>query len=298
MDMQISRFQFESLSPERSSTAFSPLSFSTEEKTSEPEKKASSASPSSSDEATTTAESPAPAPAPTFSEEQLEAAKKSAYDEGFEAGKKQAAEAFDSDSHKIQEETLQVVNIIRRQIPQFDAKQKELLESQKQELGKLVLHCSGRISLEALRQNPIIDIESMIQECLENLLGKSQVVVTAHPKLLTRLNEIFGKEIKLKGDTDLGPGDCLVSWESGQAERRIDDIWHEIETVIDRYFSGKTMNETTADEFEEFATTSEISATEGDKESDASFDDESFEYTSEDETPPQITTNTNTNTGS
>jgi hypothetical protein len=62
------------------------------------------------------------------------------------------------------------------------------------------------------------------------------VHASVHPRLVNALTERFGKQVRIKPDPAMTPGDCTLRWESGEAVRRIDDIWSDIEHVIDRYF--------------------------------------------------------------
>jgi flagellar assembly protein FliH len=43
-------------------------------------------------------------------------------------------------------------------------------------------------------------------------------------------------QIMVIADDRLASGDCLIEWRAGGVERRIDDIWREIEMVVDRTF--------------------------------------------------------------
>lgn len=182
-------------------------------------------------------EEPAAPPPPTFSEEELYAAKQAAYDEGFAAGKAEGKREVDHEAELLRQQTNGILEAINARLPQMEEQQQEFLARRQPELGSLVLSCAGRIALEALRKEPVADIEIMIAECLETLMGKQEILVSVHPKLQTPLTDLFGRKIKIDANSDMSPGDCRITWNSGESTREIDRIWSDIETVIERHFS-------------------------------------------------------------
>ncbi len=181
-------------------------------------------------------------PPPTYSEEELETAKQQAFDKGFAAGKAEGKREIDHEEQILREQTNMILQSINEQLPILLNQQQEFIAQKQPEIGSLVLNCAGRIALEALRKDPISDIESMITECLSKLMGKQEITASVHPKLQTALVEIFGRKITINADPTLSPGDCKLSWGSGESVREIDRIWSEIEAIIDRYFSIEANN--------------------------------------------------------
>lgn len=178
-----------------------------------------------------------PPPPPSFSEAELESAKLAAYEEGFMAGKAEGRREIDHEAFELQHETNQVFGVIKQHLDSLSQQHQQYLISKQADLGRLVLGCAERLAVEALRKEPLADIEAMVRDCLGLMMGKPEVTVQVHPKLHQPLAGKFGTQIKIISNPDMNPVDCHISWSYGDATREIDTIWHNIEETIDRYFA-------------------------------------------------------------
>lgn len=213
--MRIAHFAFESLLPEQG--GFGSAAFS--------------------DSASPAVVEVLPPPPPSFSEAELEAAKAAAYEEGFMAGKAEGKREIDHESMQLQQESKQVFDIIHHHLESLAQQHQQYLISKQADLGRLVLGCAERLAVEALRKEPLADIEAMVRDCLGLMMGKPEVLVQVHPKLQRPLAEKFAGQVKVVSNPDMNPIDCHISWSYGDATREIDKIWGQIEETIDRYFA-------------------------------------------------------------
>lgn len=177
-----------------------------------------------------------PAP-PTFSEEELDAAKRAAYEEGYMAGKAEALRESERDAAQLQQEISAATAQVTAHLESLSQQHQQYIIAKQSELGRLVLGCAERLAVEALRKEPLADIQAMVNDCLGLMLGKPEVVVQVNPKLQSSLAKQFGNRVKVEGVPDMNPVDCRISWSYGEASREIDNIWHQIEETIDRYFA-------------------------------------------------------------
>jgi flagellar assembly protein FliH len=180
---------------------------------------------------------PPPPPPPSFNEAELEAAKQAAYEEGFMAGKLEGRREVDHESMEVQQNMNQVCTTISHHIDNLTQQHQQYLISKQADLGRLVLGCSERLAVEALRKEPLADIEAMVRDCLGLMMGKPEVTVKVHPKLQQPLMQKFGNRIKVISNPEMNPVDCHIAWSYGEATREIDKIWGNIEETIDRYFA-------------------------------------------------------------
>lgn len=235
--MQVARFTFESLVPEPGSAGNMGDGFE------------ELAAQNGDTKAEAEAAPPAPPPPPTFTEEELEAAKQQAYEDGFMAGKSEGKREVDHQSMEATVQLSQILDQVNEKIPALIDQQKQFLNEKQSELGSLVLHCAGKLALEALRKDPMADIELMVREAMQVLVGSPELCVRVHPKLQLPLARKLGKEINVQGDENLSPGDCHIAWQNGEAKREIDHIWEQVEDVIERYFANnRKMNHKTEDD--------------------------------------------------
>ncbi len=186
----------------------------------------------------------APPPPPTFTEEQLAAAKAAAYEEGFMAGKKEGRREADHELMQLQQDGNNVLQTITSKIEDLVKDHHDYLAQKQPELGRLVLGCAQKLAVEALRKEPLADIDSMIRNCLSMLLENPEAVVYVHPRLQPLLAKQFNGKAKVVAVQDMNPIDCRIAWQYGEATRDIDHIWTQIEETIDRYFtiSASEMN--------------------------------------------------------
>jgi flagellar assembly protein FliH len=178
-----------------------------------------------------------PPPQPTYSEDDLKHAKNEAYDAGFQAGKVEGKREMDHEHHLFMQAVGEQVKIIQEQILSMQKWHREHVTAQYGNVGQLVITAAQKLALEALRKDPLADIEQMVQDCLAILMSQPDIVIAINPRFKTAMQERFGAVAKIAGDDDLPPGDCKVQWANGVANRSIDAIWLEIEQVITRAFS-------------------------------------------------------------
>lgn len=190
---------------------------------------------------------PPPPPPPSFSEAELAAAKAAAYEEGFLAGKKEGRREVDHESLQIQQEANKLTATITARIEALAQEHRDYLASRQPDLGRLVLGCGQKLAVEALRKEPLADIEAMIRDCLGLLMEAPEVRVEVHPRLQPQLARQFQGQAKVVATPEMNPLDCRVSWQYGEAVRDIDAMWSHIEQIIDRYFtlSATALTETT-----------------------------------------------------
>lgn len=185
----------------------------------------------------------APPPPPTFDEAQMQAARTQSYEEGFMAGKAEGRREADAEMMQLQHEANQVALIINSRLDALAQQHREYLVEKQSEMGRLVLSCAQKIAVEALRKEPLADIQAMVDECLTQLLEGPQAIVQVHPKLQPQLSTLYAGRARVLGNPEIKPLDCIIQWQYGEATREIDEIWNQIESTIDRYFtiSANTM---------------------------------------------------------
>lgn len=215
--MQIAHYTFESLLPESASPSLQ------------------LAAQTSSLEAAT--ETLPPPPPPSYSEADLELAKRAAYEEGFMAGKAEGKRETDHEQLQLQQEMNQIYTTVASHLTQLTEEHRSYLTARQPELGRLVLSCAQKLAVEALRKEPLADIEAMIRDCLGLLLENPEVLIYVNPRLQAPLAKKFNGQVKVIANPEMNPIDCRITWQYGEASREIDPIWAKIEETIDRYFT-------------------------------------------------------------
>ncbi len=193
---------------------------------------------------------------PSFSEEEMAAAREEAFAKGKEEGVNEAAEATERD-------ILAALNALEGR---FDA----LFKSQ-EEADASILESAISVAVTITRkvfptlngQNGLKEVERMVGLALEKILEEPVVNVTVHPDFTAALKERLGTiaakanykgKVEVLGADDIPTGDCRVDWAGGGAQRNLDELWQEIDEIIERNLSGELAPDKTAGETSEEAT--------------------------------------------
>jgi flagellar assembly protein FliH len=181
-------------------------------------------------------------PPPTFSEFEMDEAKRIAWDEGHTAGVAEAAEV----TERRQAEALAA---LAAGFAGVLLAQKENMDGLRREAVQLALAIVKKLHPEMVRRHGVEEIGGAIHECLMQLDEPVRLTVRVHPDLLdnvraeaTRVAEEaeFEGKMQFVADAKLAPGDSRVEWGNGGADRDQALLWAEIETIVARAMSGTT----------------------------------------------------------
>lgn len=183
-------------------------------------------------------------PPPTFSEAQLEDAKvgarKDGFAEGFEAGyaDSQAQKELHADEVRL------AIQSIATGFEALQASYQMTLEAHKNEVGQLALMMAKKVAGAALTENSHAMLSAMVQECLPMLFSKPSITIELHPDIVDAMHAQLQSVIEAQGykghvqfraNGQLMRHDIRLDWASGHAERRIDVLWHELDTLVQRF---------------------------------------------------------------
>ncbi|RED52424.1 FliH/SctL family protein [Aestuariispira insulae] len=175
-------------------------------------------------------------PPPTFSEEELEAAKTAAFQEGSSLGSQQALDG-------IEAQTLTALQTITGQLAVLHDRQALANESSFAQLAKITGDIFERLLPHYVKLHGSDEIIALVKECLEPLEDGGRVIIKvpadARDMLEEQLNQAavesgFEGKLVVKPDPTLGPSDVKVDWGQGGTERKMEQTWGAIKEAIDR----------------------------------------------------------------
>lgn len=182
------------------------------------------------------AEAAAEPPPPTFNEEELEAVRRNAFDEGRAAG---LAEAEQAQGRRLAEMVAalpqHLQNLAVEIESQADARRRSTLEAAVTVVRKLFPHLA--------RDSGLDEVCAVIDSCLERLRDEPRLVIRCADADLDALKERVEASVQRSGfegklvflaDETVASGDVRVEWADGGAERNQADLWKEIDAVIAR----------------------------------------------------------------
>jgi flagellar assembly protein FliH len=179
-------------------------------------------------------------PPPTFSEFEMDEARRMAFAEGHDAGVAEAAEV----SERRQAEALAA---LAAGFAQMQAAQRDGIESVRHDAAQLALSIVRKMLPAMAQRYGVDEIAGVIHECLMQIDDAQRITVRAHPDLLEGVRaeaarvaeeaEFEGKLI-FAADPKLAPGDCRVEWGNGGGDRDQAVLWSEIESIVTRAIEG------------------------------------------------------------
>ncbi len=179
-------------------------------------------------------------PPPTFSEFDLEEARRSGFAEGHDAGVAEASEV----TERHQAEALAA---LAAGFAQVQKAQRDGIEGLRRDAVQLALTIVKKMLPTMAHRYGIDEIGGVIHECLMQIDDAQRLTVRAHPDLLEGVRaeaarvaeeaEFEGKVI-YTADPKLALGDCRVEWGNGGGDRDQAMLLAEIETIITRAIDG------------------------------------------------------------
>ncbi len=173
-------------------------------------------------------------PKPTFSQEQLEAAQKEAYEKGMADGQKAAKQ--DQQNHmnallaKIDHNTHHLVT-------------ESLGEWQRQlaQLQEIALVIARKIMPSFIARHGLEEIESIVAKIVTEMSHEPRLVFRVNEAQFddakTRINAIaesaaYAGKLVILGDPDLDLSECRIEWADGGIERDLKTLWQDIDRVM------------------------------------------------------------------
>ncbi len=160
--------------------------------------------------------------------------------EAFARGREEGLEAARQESeHLLANETTKMLDRLAG------------LETMRAELGTNMTRQAVDMATELVRKmmpslcehGGFAEIERVLVDMLGRLLDEPRVVFRVPDAMLDSMQARIGDmakqaayagEIVLIADDRLGPSDCLVEWADGGAERDLDRLWGEVDTILTR----------------------------------------------------------------
>lgn len=177
---------------------------------------------------------------PTFSEEDLERARKEGYDEGHDVGRREAAEA-------TEQKLLETVESASQQLSALCDAQFEANQDIAKEMITVAVAIAKKMFPDLNARNALGEVERVVQETLKAITDEPRVQIQVPPELrepfMERLSTLtnragFDGKVFVNPDPALNAGDCRVEWSNGAAVRDTDEMWAMVDGIVERNIYG------------------------------------------------------------
>ncbi len=181
-------------------------------------------------------------PPPKFDEADLERARA----EGHASGKKIGTEEA---MQNIENQISKAVTAVEAQMSGLAQAQVETHQRQGREALEVALTVVRKIFPRLAKRHGLDEVETVIGDCLGCLRDEPRIVIRVADAVLdqveVRITELaartgFEGRIVYLAQDGLNPGDVLVEWADGGAERDSERLWREIDQITARFVNPKT----------------------------------------------------------
>jgi flagellar assembly protein FliH len=188
----------------------------------------------------------APPPPPTFSEEELKAAERDAYQRGFLEGIRDGKNQAQSEQAEVERILAGGLENFVKSISPIFSQYKNHCRQLKQDMPVLALSIAKKVAGAALSDDLQSVIEAAAEQCLEIMVTEPKITVTVNSRLagnLTqKLQQLSGREktaasIEVIADANIAISDYRIEWKNGSIERSVEKLWQHMDKAIGNMLS-------------------------------------------------------------
>lgn len=171
---------------------------------------------------------------PTFSQEDMEKERQTAYQNGFAAGAQEAKAAQDANMEIL-------LKNIDCQVAQVSSESTDFWGHQLSQLQRIALMITKKILPAYTEKNGLDEIEAVVTKVMTEM--------SQEPRLVFRVPEsqfddakkqidtiaaqaAYAGTLVILGDKELGISECRIEWADGGIERDLKKLWSDIDTVM------------------------------------------------------------------
>jgi flagellar assembly protein FliH len=194
-------------------------------------------------------------PPPSFTVEELEFARDSAYEEGRQAGQ---GEALEQSERMI----ATALTALSDQMQTVFRQQDEANDANARAATRVALAVLKKVLPATCETHAFDEVTRVVEDVVVHILDEPRIIVKVAEPLVDAVRERleavceahgFEGRVVVQSDVRLTPGDCRVEWTDGGAERDQARLIQDIETTVERSLAPPERRTDTPAEDTEFA---------------------------------------------
>lgn len=185
---------------------------------------------------------PPPPPPPTYSQAELDRARLSGFEEGFQKGVIEGKTSAANEDSVLNQKLQATLSKLGGDLAAAHAEFQELYQSKYHDLIGLALSVANKVAGSALQENADQSISALIEQTLPMLLRQPKITLYVHPDIKSpvethvlriALESGYEGKVIVTSHPDLDIADCRLEWHDGAVERSTGSLWKEILEVIE-----------------------------------------------------------------
>lgn len=177
---------------------------------------------------------------PTFTEEEVNAARKEGFNQGKEEGIREAANA-------TEQRVLETLNVLSQQTEQIFHGMDEVNVSAIRNAMSVGASIVQKLFPHLSVRHAGTEVEAFIETVINQVISNPKIRVHVNVDLFEAVNERFsamiagtghGNKIDVIADSTIPEGNCKIEWESGGSSRDATSMWREIDAILERNLEG------------------------------------------------------------
>ncbi|SEH45543.1 FliH/SctL family protein [Magnetospirillum fulvum] len=188
-------------------------------------------------------------PPPTFSEEDLQLVRDSAFEEGRRRGLDEATQA-------TERQLADAVTLLASGFAALTEAEARSADEAQRVAARVAMAVLRKVLPAACEANAFEEVIRTVLDCFSNVLDEPRIIVRVVPDLVDPVRERleaqasqhgFEGRVVVQADPRLPPGDCRVEWTDGGAERDQVRLIADIEAAVERALAPPERNSEAAD---------------------------------------------------
>lgn len=171
---------------------------------------------------------------PTFSEEELQAARDEAYKAGLQAGLQEAGAS-------IEQQVATTLDVMAGTLGGIAERQASMNEAITRDAIDLAVGAVKKLLPVTAEANGVAEITALLEEALARLLQEPRITIRVAESLAGQVESQLGAvaaragfdgRISVLPDPEMGPADCRIMWNDGEANREVGALLEELDGLV------------------------------------------------------------------
>ncbi len=189
---------------------------------------------------------------PVFTQDEVDAAKAAAHEDGYRTGFEEGrAAAWQEAMQSVEKQTSDTLNVIANSVKELLARSQNDSQAAFAAAVDFAMAVCRKAVPALSERHAIGEIAALLEKNFRFLKDEPKISLRLNPQLADRIKpmlaalvkrESFGGQIAVVRDDSLPVGDCRIEWKNGGLERKTQDVLNQTEELLKLYAQAAPSN--------------------------------------------------------